>query len=123
MPSVLDKVRLGRDQVLTLDGVVLEGVREVDIEVDTRTVDITSWEHANASTLPVLRDATLRLLIYWLEDWEKIKDKINAHPPEPVVLGVSNAYDIRCVPTAVKIAQPIAGVMAWEVTFKPYGFQ
>lgn len=123
MPVATQKVKLGRDQVLTLDGKVLEGVREVDLDVSTKTVDVTSWVSFNASTLPIVSDATIRLLIYWKEDWDKLSDKINQHPPKPVTLGISNAYTIRCIPSGVKIMQPIAGVLAWEVTLKPYGFQ
>lgn len=119
MPSTL-KVKLGRDQTLSLDGSVLEGVREVDIDIDMKTVDATSFEHDVASTLPISADASIRVLIYWAEDYDKFADKLNKHPVEPMTLTISNCPTIRCVPVKVAIKQPIAGVLAWEVTLKPF---
>lgn len=119
MPSTL-KVKLGRDQTLSLDGSVLEGVREVDIDLDMKTVDATSYEHGVASTLPIAIDATVRVLIYWAEDYEKFADKLNQHPPEPMSLAISNCPTIRCLPVKVAVKQPIDGVLAWEVTLKAF---
>lgn len=121
MPT-LNKIRLGRDQVLTLDGVVLEGVREVDVELDSRTVDITPWDGQYASTLPLVLDATLRLLIYWTEDYQKVASKFHKFPPQPVMLGISSVATIRCLPVNVKVVEPINGVVAWEVTFRAYSY-
>lgn len=120
--STSNKVRLGRDQVLTLDGTVLKGIREVDVDVDTRTVDITPWNSRFASTIPVVMDATVRLLIYWKEDWESIESKMFADPIEPVVLGITNAFSIKCIPAGARVTQPIQGVVAWEVTLRAYSY-
>lgn len=117
------KVKLGRDQVLLLDGTVLEGVREVDVEIDARTVDLTSWSAQYSSTMPVCMDATIRLLIYWRENWALLADKFKPGGPYPVILAISNACAIKCVPTGVKVMQPIHGVLAWEVTLRPYNFE
>lgn len=122
MPAVTQKVKLGRDQVLSLDGVVLEGVREVDVEIDTTTIDVTPWNGTWRSHFPVVGDATIRLLIYWKENWDALAAKLMTSPPQAVVLEVSNGFTWRCVPTGVKVAQPIAGVLSWEVTLKPYWF-
>lgn len=119
MPSTL-KVKLGRDQTLSLDGSVLDGVREVDIDIDYRTVDATSFEHNVASTLPLVADASIRVLIYWKDNYDLFDAKFNLHPPQPMTLAISNCPTIRCVPVKVAIKQPIAGVLAWEVTLKPF---
>lgn len=118
MPTIV----LGRDQVITLDGSPLEGVREVSIDVDYKTVDVTSWSDRFASTLPIAMDATVRLLIYGQDEWGMVKAKMDADPPEYVTLGITNGYDVRCVPVSAKIAQPIAGVVAYDVTFKAYSY-
>lgn len=123
MPGQQQKVKLGRDQVLSLDGVVLEGVREVDVDVDSRTVDVTPWSSQYASTLPLVLDGTIRLLIYWKEDWDKVNAKLHKFPPQPIQLAVSNFFTIRCLPVSAKVMQPIAGVLAWEVTLKAYSYQ
>lgn len=116
------KVLLGKNQILKLDGAALEGVREVDVDIDERTVDITPWNSQYASTLPVVADATLRLLIYWPEDFAKVQAKFMKWPVEPVTISVTNAYTIRCLPVSVKVVQPISGVVAWEVTFRAYSY-
>lgn len=120
MPA--NKVILGRDQVLTLDGTPLEGVRELDIDVDTRTVDITPWNSRYASTMPICVDATLRVLIYWKEDWGRIATKMFANPPQPMTLSATNAFSVKCMAVGVKVVQPIQGVVAWEVTLRAYSY-
>jgi hypothetical protein len=114
------KVKLGRDQTLSLDGAVLEGVREVDVDIDMKTQEVTSYWHDVSSTLPISVDATVKLLIYWADDWNQIASKFNQHPPQAVTLAISNGPTIRCVPVKASIKQPIAGVLAWEVTLKPF---
>lgn len=116
------KVLLAKNQKVTFDGATLEGVREVDVDIDERTVDITPWNSEFASTLPVVADATLRLLIYWPEDWEKVKAKFMVWPVQPVMVGVTNAYTIKCLPVSVKVTQPIQGVVAWDCTFRAYSY-
>lgn len=116
------KVKLGREQTLTLDGAPLVGVREVDISLDYQTADVTSFEHRFVSTLPIREDCTLRMLIYHQEDYDRVQAKLNQHPPQPVTIQVSNVGQAKFVPTAVKIAQPIDGVMAWDVTLKYWNY-
>lgn len=111
-------IKLGRDQVLTLDGIPLEGVRDLDLDVDMSTHDVTSWWHGWKSTLPLAGDVTVKVLIYWKDNYDYFDDKLNKHPPDPMTLGISNAYSVKCMPVKVVIKQPIAGVLAWEVTLK-----
>lgn len=120
MPTT--KVKLGRDQVITLDGVTLEGVRDVDVDIDVATHDVTSWWHGWKSTLPVAADATIRVLIYWEENYDDFHSKLNKHPPEPMTLAMSNVGSVPCVPVKVAVKEPIAGVVAWEVTLKLYTY-
>lgn len=114
MPTVV----LGRDQVLTLDGVTLEGVREIDLDYEMQTQDVTAWWHAFKSTLPVLADVSAKVLIFWKENYDDFADKLNRHPPEPMTLGISNAWTADFVPVSVRVVQPINGVVAWEVSLK-----
>lgn len=112
-------VRLGRDQTISLDGVVLEGTREFDIDIDMATHDVTSWWHGWKSTLPIAGDVTIRLLIYWGDTYgNNIADKLNQHPPERMDMSITNVGVAPCVPTKVTVKTPIDGVMAWDVTLK-----
>jgi hypothetical protein len=112
------QVKLGRDQVLKLDGVVLEGVRELDVDMDMSTHDVTSWWHGWKSTLPIAQDATIKVLIYWAENYADFNGKFNVHPPQPMTLEISNVGSGDFVPVKVSVKQPLQGVLAWEVTLK-----
>lgn len=112
------KVKLGRDQVLTLDGIALEGVREMDVDIEMSTQDVTAWWHGWKSTLPLAGDVTVKVLIYWKENYDDFAAKLNKHPPEPMTLGITNVGTVDCLPTNVGIKQPLTGVLAWEVTLK-----
>lgn len=116
------KVKLGRDQVLLLDGIALEGVRELDVDIDMSTHDVTAWWHGWKSTLPLAADVTCKVLIYWKENYDDFAGKLNKHPPEQMTLGISNVFNVDCVPVKVTVKQPIAGVLAWEVTLKMWTY-
>lgn len=122
MPTLSEQIVLGKDQVLTLDGVALDGVREVDVDIDTTSVDVTPWHSPWRSHLPVLGDATLRILIYWKSTWGTFAAKLLQNPPVPMTLAVSNGFVWKVLVAGIKVQQPIAGVVAWEVTFKPYWY-
>jgi hypothetical protein len=116
------KVKLGRDQTLTLDGVPLAGVREVDIQVDMQSQDVTAFDHSTTSTLPVRQDVTVRTLIYHKQDYDVIRGKFSLTTPTPALLGISNVASAKFVPVSVKIVQPVDGVMAWDVTWKIWNY-
>lgn len=120
MSTTTTKIKLGRDQVIRLDGTPLEGVREVDFDLTSKTVDVTSWLDNRASTLAICEDVSVRVLIYWEEDYQRIKNKWNRHPPQPMDLDITNFGTYRMVPESVKGGQPIAGVVSWEVTFRSH---
>jgi len=119
---VSTKVKLGRDQVISLDGIVLEGVRDVDVDIDMSTHDVTSWWHGWKSTLPLAGDVTIKVLVYWAENYEDFYDKFNKHPPERMDLSITNAVSCGCIPVKIAVKQPIAGVLAWEVTLKMWTY-
>lgn len=114
------KVKLGRDQTLTLDGVALAGVREVDFQVDMQGQDVTSFNHSTTSTLPIRQDVTLRTLIYHKDDYDVVRGFFSLTTPVPATIAITNVGSCKFVPVSVKIAQPIDGVMAWDVTWKSW---
>lgn len=115
-------ILLGKDQQVSLDSNALEGVREIDVDVESRTIDVTPWNSPNASTLPLFADATVRMLIYTVEDWNKVKAKFLKWPPQRIILSVTNAFDVPCLPVSVKVVGPINGVVAYEVVLRLYVF-
>lgn len=120
MPTNTTKIKLGRDQELRLDGEILEGVRELDLDVTSKTMDVTSWKDSLASTLVVAADVSIRVLIYWLKDYQRIEAKYLLHPPEAMSMSISNFGTFRVVPEKIRGGQPINGVVSWEVTFKTF---
>ena len=119
MPSIV----LGRNQTLSIDGTVLEGVREIDISIDTRTQDVTAWNHDWASTLVMAADVTIGFKLLWSENYSAIGAKFNQHPPQPLTVDISNAGSAKFLPTNVKLGMPIDGVMSWDVTLKLWNYE
>ncbi len=116
------KVKLGKDQTISIDGALLEGTREVEVDFNLKTTEVTSWEHQWTSTLGTAFDATIKLTIYWKEDYDVLHSKLTTHPPTPVAVAISNVGTIYCLPTAVRIVQPIDGVLAWDVTLQMHSY-
>jgi hypothetical protein len=116
-------IRLGRDQVISVGGTALPGTREFDVQVEMQQSDITSWEHATTSTLPIRQDISLHMLIYGAEVWGVVKAKFNQHPPQPLDVSLTNVGSAKFVPVSAKIAAPINGVMSWDVTLKSWNYQ
>lgn len=116
------KVKLGKDQIISLGGAALEGTREVEIDFNLKTTDITAWNHQYASTLGTSFDAAIKLTIYWKQDYDTLHPKLTQHPPTPLQVVISNVGTIYCLPTAVRIVQPISGVLAWEVTLQMHSY-
>lgn len=108
--------------MLTLEGEVLEGTRDFEVDIDLQTTDITAYWHGWKSTLPVAADVTVKLLVYWKDNYTAFRDKLNKHPAEPMKLAITNVGTVTCVPTKVGIKGPINGVMAWDVTLKLYTY-
>ncbi len=116
------KVKLGKDQTLSIDGTPLQGTREVDVDLSLKTTEVTSWDHQYASTLGTAIDGTIKLTIYWSDDYAIIRPKLFAHPPVPVRVDITNVGFLYCLPTSVRIVQPINGVLAWEVTMQMHSY-
>lgn len=116
------KVKLGKDQTIAIGGELLKGTREVEIDFNLKTTEVTSWDHQWASTLGTAFDATIKLTIYWKEDYDAIRPKLTQHPPTPLEVSISNVGTIYCLPTAVRIVQPISGVLAWDVTLQMHSY-
>jgi hypothetical protein len=116
------QVKLGKDQQISLDGVPLEGARDIELDLSLRTTEVTSWEHQWASTLQTHIDCSIKLVLYWKEDYARIKPKLTEHPVVPLQLSVANVFSFYVVPVAVKIVCPLDGVLAWEVTLKMHSY-
>lgn len=71
MPT--EKFRLGRECVLTIDGVVLSGVRSVTPKRTVRTVDATGHNHTSESTIVTHRTWELEVEVVKRADVDRLR--------------------------------------------------
>lgn len=114
------RIVLGRNQVMTLNGTAVQGLRDFDLDVAGKEVDITDWQHAWASSFVVSASATLKLLVYWQENYAAFAELFNKHPPisQSVRIAVAGLFDAYFVVSNVQVKSPINGNVAWEVTLR-----
>lgn len=118
MPTT--KVLLGHNQKFKVDGVAMEGTRDVDVTIDARQHDVTPVRGQWVATLPLAVDLTLKATLYWAEDFQTIWDKFMSRPPEKFDLEIDGVMSGPFVATDVRIANPMGNVVAWDVTFKQW---
>jgi hypothetical protein len=117
------RVELGHNQTLRVNDTALQGVREVDVEMSTRTIDITGWNHKYASTLPTVIDASLTVTLYYPNEVGQFWTNLRTHPKEPMTLQIDGLVRGPFVVSGIKIGCPMGGVVPHEVTFKQYCYQ
>lgn len=114
------KILLGYEQTASLDGEVLEGTTDFDVDIDGDTLDVTPPHHEWASHLVTRADITITIGIKWAETFEKLWAKFNRHPPEPMQLSISNVFALPVVMVGAPIRVPMAGLVGWQVKLKPW---
>jgi hypothetical protein len=115
-------IKLGHEQKFRVDGVVMDGTRDVEVSIDTKQFDVTAWDHLWTSTLPVGVDVTVRALIYWPVNFGTIWSKFNRYPPIPVRVVVDGVIDGKFLPVEARIDNPLGQVLAYDVTFKLWDY-
>lgn len=121
MPTT--NVKLGHNQKFKLNGTALQGTRDVEVSIDTKQVDVTAWNHQWISTLPLQVDVTIRATLYWQSNFQSVWSLINKHPTVKCDLAIDGVISGPFVPVEVKIANPLNGVLAYDVTFKLWNYQ
>lgn len=116
-------IRLGHEQKFRVDGVVMNGTRDVEVSIDTKQFDVTAWNHLWTSTLPVGVDVTIRALIYWQADFGAIWSKFKLAPPKPVKLQIDGVGGGNFLPVEFSISSPLGQVLTYDVTFKLWDYQ
>lgn len=115
------KVRLARKTPIYADGVVLNGVRDFDVDLDLDTVDVTPWNGSARGELTLTEDNTVTLQVWHVEDVRRFMAKWNQFPPKPVTISVDGAT-ARFLVHKVKLAGQFSGVMAYEIVLKLWPF-
>ncbi len=114
------RIVLGRNQTMTLNGQTIEGLREFDVDMTGKEFDITNWRHQWTSSIVICASATVKLLIYWEENYQTFANLFNKHPAtsQLVRLAVAGLFSGQFSVSNVQAKSPINGNAAWEVTLK-----
>jgi predicted secreted protein len=114
------RIVLGRNQTMTLNGQTIEGLREFDVDMTGTEFDITNWRHQWTSSIVICASATVKLLIYWEENYQTFVTLFNKHPAtsQLVRLAVAGLFSGQFSVSSVQAKSPINGNAAWEVTLK-----
>lgn len=117
----MPRIVLGRTQAMEMNGTAIEGLRDFDVSFAGREFDVTHWSHGWTSSVVLFSSATLKLLIYWQDNYVAFADLFNKHPvnEQRVNLSVAGLFSGQFVVTDVQVKSPIDGNVAWEVTLKP----
>lgn len=128
MPT--SRIKLGHNQTFTVDDTPYEGVREIDVDVTSREVDVTMWDQPWASTLPLVTDATLTVKLYYADEMSAIWQNMTApHPKTPLTLEITDSVSnsvlltLKAVVSSVRVGFPMGGVVPHDVTFRMWSYQ
>jgi predicted secreted protein len=114
------RIVLGHNQVMTLNGAAIQGMRDFDLDLSGKEFDITNWQHQWTSSIVLCASATVKLLIYWEENYRTFQNLFNKHPAtnQLVRLAVAGLFSGQFSVSNVQVKSPINGNVAWEVTLK-----
>jgi len=119
---VSSRIRLGHKQVLTVDGVALEGVRELDLDVSTRSVEVTGWASPWASYLPAVIDPSLTVTLYYPEEMNVFWTNLKSPVKSALTIAVSGLFSGRFVVSGIAVGCPMGGVVPHQVTLKQFAY-
>ena len=118
----MPKVRLARKQPITVDGVVLNGTRDFDLDLDLDAVDVTPWDSAFRGELPLTEAIGITLQILHDEDVQVFYAKWNKFPPQPLVVSV-DGLTANFLVHKIKAGYPFSGAIGYEVTLKRWPYE
>jgi len=115
------KVLLARNQSISVNGRVLLGTRDFDIDVDSDAVDVTPWDSGFRGEMPLTEMTTITLQVYHLDEVALFMAAWNQFPPQPLTVSVIGAT-ANFVIQKLKISGQFSGLIAYEVVLKlwPY---
>lgn len=116
------KVRLARDQVITVDGVILQGTRDFELTQDLDGVDVTPWTASGTAQITLCESATLKLQIYHLEDVQRIGATWNKFPPQPLEISITRVGAGRFIVSNLTSSGQFGQVLSYTVTLKSWPY-
>lgn len=117
----MPRVRLARQTPVYADGVVLNGVRDFDVDLDLDSVDVTPWDSASRGELTLTEGNTVTILVYYAEDVRRFLTKWNQFPPQPITISVDGAT-AKFLVHKVKLVGQFNGVKSYEIVLKLWPF-
>lgn len=116
------RIKLGHNQQFLLNGVAMEGARELDLNVTSRQVDITGVNALWATSLPVSLEVELTVTLYYPDEISQLYENLCKHPKTAVTLAVPDIFQGNFIVSSIKAGVPMGDVVSHEVTFKAWGW-
>lgn len=107
---------LGRDQTVTVDN-VMAGVREIELEVASKSTNVTAFDEEWETTLVLSRRVRVRLTALTKDVFDVVWPKFNSHPPQTLSISITNVGTVTVVPVSVTAGVPINGLLTWDMEF------
>lgn len=114
--------RLGRDQVIVLDGSELPGSRDVEWSLDVHTEDITNPMTPWAATLPIGANLTFRIQLVTAEAYSVAARCVSFEAPKVVAISIGGGSDVPVVLTSLRAGIPIDGAVTWDAEFALWSY-
>jgi len=117
------KVRLGRNQSISVDGITLLGTRDFDLNQELDGVDVTPWTASGTAELPLCESATLTVQVFHLEAVQALAAKWNTFPPQPVTVAIDSVGTGKFLVKSVKSAVPFSRLVEYTAVLRSWPYE
>ncbi len=108
-------IQLGKDCVISVDGVTLVGVRAVNVQRTARTIDVDEYGSRQATVYPTGFETSVSIEFNDIDGCNLAKDGIIEGRQFSLVSVGGSGVAIPCVVTSFAESQPVDGVVTYTV--------
>jgi hypothetical protein len=108
-------IQLGKDCVISVDGVTLVGVRAVNVQRTARTIDVDEYGSRQATVYPTGFETSVSIEFNDIDGCNLAKDGIIEGLKFSLISVGGSGVAIPCVVTSFAESQPVDGVVTYTV--------
>jgi hypothetical protein len=108
-------IQLGKDCVISVDGVTLVGVRSVSVQRTARTIDVDEYGSRQATVYPTGFETSVSIELNDIDGCILAKDGIIEGRRFSLISVGGSGVAIPCVVTSFGESQPVDGVVTYTV--------
>jgi hypothetical protein len=108
-------IQLGKDCVISVDGVTLVGVRAVNVQRTARTIDVDEYGSRQATVYPTGFETSVSIEFNDIDGCNLAKDGIIEGRRFSLISVGGSGVTIPCVVTSFSESQPVDGVVTYTV--------